>query len=112
MSHELLRITVEGIEDARLMRVAGEVDASTAAELRRHLEGVRADRATLLLDLADVAFMDSTGLRVLLDASAAAATSGWPFFIVRASAAVQRLIALTSTGAELAVVATDDRLLA
>jgi anti-sigma B factor antagonist len=101
---ELARITVEAVEEAQLVRVAGEVDASTAGALRRCLRSARDERATLLLDLSDVGFIDSSGLRVLLDASRAAADTGWPFFIVRPSSRVRRLVVLTGTATELALV--------
>jgi anti-anti-sigma factor len=113
MSHrDVLRITVETVEEARLVRVAGEIDASTAGELRRHVLDGRDERTALLLDLAEVDFIDSTGLRVLLDASSDATDMGWPFFIVRPSATVQRLIALTGTAPDLALVEPDQRVLA
>jgi anti-sigma B factor antagonist len=101
---ELARITVETVEEARLIRVAGEVDASTAGALSRCLRSAQDERATLVLDLSDVCFLDSSGLRVLLDASRAAVDTGWPFFIVRPSSTVRRLIGLTGTGTELALI--------
>ena len=72
--------------------------------MRRHVRAARDERTTLLLDLVEVSFIDSSGLRVLLDASRAAADIGWPFFITRPSASVQRLIDLTATATELALV--------
>ena len=94
---DALEIAVEAVEGARLVRVIGELDASTAGVLRRHVEAARDERATLLLDLAAVEFIDSTGLRVLLDASRTSTGTGWPFFIVRPSAAVRRLADLSRT---------------
>jgi anti-sigma B factor antagonist len=105
---ELARITVEAIEEGRLVLVAGEVDASTAGALRRSLRSDRDEHAALLLDLSEVCFIDSSGLRVLLDASRAAADTGWPFFIVRTSSTVRRLIALTGTASELALVGSHE----
>ena len=112
MTYQLLRITVEAVEEARLVRVAGELDASTAGDLRRHVRAAREERTTLLIDLADVRFIDSNGLRVLLDASRAAADTGWQFFIVRPSSTVQRLIALTATMTELPLVESGERVAA
>jgi anti-anti-sigma factor len=48
--------------------------------------------------------MDSAGLRLLLGASRSAATSGWAFFIVRPSDAVQRLIEVSRTADLLSLV--------
>lgn len=112
MAYQLLRITVEVVEEARLLRVAGELDASTAGDLRALVEAARDERTTLLLDLADVRFIDSSGLRVLLDASRAAADTGWSFVIVRPSSMVQRLIALTGSATELALVESGERVAA
>jgi anti-anti-sigma factor len=103
-SQQLLSISVETVEEARVIRVAGEIDGSTAKVLRHHVEAARDPRVPLLVDLAEVGFIDSTGLRVLLDASRAATEAGWPFFIVRPSDAVQRLVALTSSGGDLPIV--------
>lgn len=99
-----LRITIEALEDARLVRAAGEIDKSTVAALRRELDVARAEPATVLLDLSEVSFIDSSGLRLLLDASRTSAVTGWPFFIVRPSAVVQRLIHVSRTADELALV--------
>ena len=106
-----LRVTVESVEDACLIRVAGEVDASTAGELRGHIRAARDDQTTVLVDLAEVDFMDSTGLRVLLDASRSSAMAKWPFFIVRPSETVRRLIDLTGTAGSLPLVEAIPRVL-
>ena len=48
--------------------VDGELDLSSAGELRQLLEAHLADRKTVLLDLSGVPFMDSTGLGAILAA--------------------------------------------
>jgi anti-anti-sigma factor len=97
LSPAVLRITVEPLHDARLIRVAGEVDVSTVAKLKRELDAARDEAATALLDLSDVTFMDSTGLHVLLEASRNSVVSDWGFFILRPSGSVQRLIQVSGT---------------
>jgi anti-sigma B factor antagonist len=94
---DVLRITVEPLEDGRLIRAAGEVDLSTAAALGRELAAARVEADTVLLDLSDVTFMDSTGLHLLLEASHRSAVTDWSFFVVRPSEAVRRLIELSGT---------------
>jgi anti-anti-sigma factor len=108
---DLLRITVEPVEEASLVRVAGEIDISTVGELRRRLTAARRASTTVLLDLADVEFMDSSGLHVLLDANDEAAAGAPPFFIVRPSTAVERLFEATGTRAELPVVEPQEHVL-
>ena len=99
-----LSITVEPLEEARLIRAVGEIDISSVDAIRSELECARQEAATVLLDLSDVTFIDSSGLHLLLDASRSAAVDDWPFFIVRASAAVQRLIEVSGTADLLALV--------
>jgi anti-sigma B factor antagonist len=107
-SPDLLRVTVEPLEDARLIRAAGELDMSSTPTLRHELEAARHDAVTALLDLSAVTFIDSTGLHLLLEASRGAGRTDWSFFIVRSSTAVQRLIEITHTGDLLALVEPAD----
>ena len=50
------------------------------------------------LDLAEVTFMDSTGLTTLMDAHLAAESNGWSFAVRRASPAVRRVFDLAGVG--------------
>jgi anti-anti-sigma factor len=93
----LFRITVEPLDEAQLIRASGELDMSTSPTLGHELQAARDGGITAVLDLSDVRFIDSTGLRVLLGASRDSAGSEWGFFIVRPSDVVQRLIALSRT---------------
>jgi anti-anti-sigma factor len=103
-SPDLLRVTVEPLEDARLIRAAGELDMSSVPTLRHQLEAAREDGVTALLDLSAVTFIDSTGLHLLLDASRGGGRTDWSFCIVRSSTAVQRLIEITQTSDLLALI--------
>ena len=107
-----LHVTLESVEEACLIRVAGEIDYGNADHLLRHLNHARRQGNTTLLDLERVEFMDSAGLEVLLHASDAVDADLWPFFIVRPSAAVQRVVDATGTGDRLALVqVNEERLL-
>jgi anti-sigma B factor antagonist len=94
-----LLISVENIPSGKLLVVRGEVDMTTATQLRdtvlRHL----ASASSLWLDLEDVTFMDSSGLHVLLASQRRAALLGSPLVIARASHAVDRLLQVTGTTA-------------
>lgn len=71
--------------------VAGEIELSTQdAFVEAVTDALRATRA---LDLAGVTFMDSTGLKVLLEA--ASGTDGTPLVIRNPSQAVRRLMEIT-----------------
>jgi anti-anti-sigma factor len=51
--------------EGRMLCVSGEIDAASSADLRAHLAQVAA-RGPFILDLTDVSFIDSAGLRQLI----------------------------------------------
>ena len=90
------RVTLEPLEEACIMRAAGEIDMNTADGLRSQLAATRAAKLTTLLDLSRVSFIDSSGLHVLLDAARSVSTD-WALFIVRPSSVVLQLIEVSGT---------------
>jgi anti-anti-sigma factor len=50
------------------LSLRGELDLSTAGELRLALERLRSDRVGVRLDLSRLAFIDSSGIAVLVEA--------------------------------------------
>jgi anti-sigma B factor antagonist len=62
-----MEIRKEKRDDALVMQVIGRLDASTAAELEHNLIPVmQQDRTKVILDFADLEYISSAGLRVLL----------------------------------------------
>lgn len=62
-----LRVIVSSAESGHEVRLLGELDMSTASQLRDELARLASDGATLVtVDLSDLAFIDSTGLSVLI----------------------------------------------
>jgi anti-sigma B factor antagonist len=101
----LLRVTIEPLDEACLIRASGELDRSTADRLSSALDAARADGVTTLLDLSAVSFIDSAGLRVLLRSARAVDAHHWGCFIVRASSVVRRVVEASGTTARLPLVA-------
>jgi anti-sigma B factor antagonist len=67
----------------RVIAVAGELDIATAPELCARLDATRTGRRPrLLVDLTEVEFCDSTGLRALLGAASEVRAHGGRFAIV------------------------------
>ena len=67
-----LKITLEHLESRVVLRAAGPVDSNTAAELQEPLlRAAQGPTGTVELDLAEVPYMSSAGLRVLLLAAKA-----------------------------------------
>jgi anti-sigma B factor antagonist len=81
---------------ACVLRVEGEVDISTAESLRAHLaEALAAEPAApVICDLAEVAFLDSVGIGVLVAAFDQAATHGRAFCVAGARGQVRRTLEL------------------
>ena len=82
--------------DTSWVRPVGELDLDTAPQLEETMTAVRAEgSARLLLDLRDLTFMDSTGLRLVIRWDTAARADGFDFAIVPGPDVVQRVIRLT-----------------
>jgi anti-anti-sigma factor len=92
----LLELTTE--TDGTIVRLAleGELDIASAGQVERELERIERDApATVVLDLRRLAFMDSTGLRIVVAADARAREQSRRFVVVRGSEAVQRIFRMT-----------------
>ena len=85
---------VADLRGNRLLVVHGELDIATAPELVEMLHRLRHHGHAVQLDLAEVTFMDSTGLTTLMDTQLAAEANGWSFSIRRPSHAVRRVFEL------------------
>jgi len=97
----------EVIPERACVRVlpAGELDLETAPALERTVrELFESGFADIVLDLAELDFIDSTGLHLILTLQSAAESFGCRFRVRPGSPAVQRIFELTGT---LAVVAFD-----
>lgn len=87
------------LEGATLIAVSGDLDLSTSAaletRLETRLEGFEAARSTIVLDLSDVTFMDSTGLRALWTIRQRVASTGGQTLLRAPSDAVRRVLKTT-----------------
>jgi len=78
------------------VRIAGEVDISSSAQLRQALETSLAEPCReLLLDLSNVGFMDSSGLHALVETTQAFRARGGSVKLQNPSRAVCRLLEIT-----------------
>lgn len=85
-------------EGVLLLALAGELDLATSEHFRRHVEHGRARGAhTVVVDLAEVSFVDSTMLRELLRAHNQTRDAGGRFVLADLQPAVLRLLDLTGT---------------
>lgn len=86
-----VRMEVLGTPAAPIVRVTGELDLASAEAARAVLDGsLGSDVQRVGLDLADLEFLDSSGLAVLLELAARV-----PVTIDAASPSVRRIIEVT-----------------
>jgi len=100
MSDTAARLDITDSADG--LALAGELDAHTAPMLAERLADLPDGDADLVLDIANVEFMDSSGLRVVIDVHQRAIDSGRRLVLRRPTAAVQRLLEISGLSDHLA----------
>jgi anti-sigma B factor antagonist len=104
-------VTIEEQGGTVLVRLAGELDISTATRLEEDLKRLEADGpALLVIDLSGLDFMDSTGLRLLIGADSRARQAGRRLVLVQGNEMVQRVLRLTRLDERLDIVPDADAL--
>jgi anti-anti-sigma factor len=85
----------------RVIRLRGELDIESTPDLERVLLRTRPAGQRVVLDLTELKFMDSTGLRVLLRARAAADQGRWEINLRNVPPTIRRLFDMTGVQAAL-----------
>ena len=94
----LFDVRVESRNGVARVAAIGELDLGTASTLGDQLIEVERDGVrNVMLDLRDVSFVDSSGLRVILQAWQRAQSNGHRFVVVGVSQAARRLCDITGT---------------
>lgn len=99
---------VERIDDTRCTRLVlkGELDLYNAPALDDALVGLEGEKwPVVFLDLRELEFMDSAGLRLVMRTHARAKQDGRRLVIVRGPETVDRVFTLTGLHEELEIVA-------
>jgi anti-sigma B factor antagonist len=95
-SSPFFRIVVQPEPERVRVILHGEFDLATVAQLETQVDELRAGGASaIVLDLRQLSFMDSTGLRLLLRLDAESRANGLRFSIVDSEGPVRRLLELT-----------------
>ena len=109
---DALTIAVRSERDHAIATVAGEIDITTAGQLRERLSELAASRRHLVIDLNQVTFIDATGLRALVAAANRAAAHGTSLHVVCARPKILELFRLTGLDQRLPPAPTLDEALA
>jgi anti-sigma B factor antagonist len=109
---ESLRIDVRRAQDRVVLELHGELDLAAAPLLQDRIERESNATAAVVLDLDDLEFMDSAGLRVILAASERSTEHGRTLALTPGSTQVQRLLSITGLSGRLRTIASPDALLA
>ena len=98
-----LEITTGTAGEDRLVSVAGEVDVSCADELRAAIDAQIAEVVSgeLVVDLAEVPYIDSTGIGVLVGAAHRVSEAGGTLVVARPQRNVARVLGLLGVQADL-----------
>jgi anti-anti-sigma factor len=96
MTDPPLDVVAEDLGAWHALHVHGEIDADTAPVLRQACaDAVREGHASLIIDLSDVPFIDSSGLSALLSAKRRVAAAGGRLRLVTEVATTLRLLQIT-----------------
>jgi anti-sigma B factor antagonist len=91
-----LRVDVWPAGEVVHVRPVGEIDLDTASQVRDRLDELTsAGFRRLILDLRGVTFLDSTGLRLVLETDASARADGFEFGLIEGPETVQRAFEIT-----------------
>ena len=91
-----LRVDVWPEGDVVHVCPVGEIDFDTVHRVRDRMDELRvAGFRRLILDLRGVTFLDSTGIRLVVEADASARADGFEFALIEGPAKVQRVFEIT-----------------
>jgi anti-sigma B factor antagonist len=99
-------ISSRRLEDGILVALSGDVDIATATVVDEELRRAEQSESLIVLDLAEVGFMDSTGLRTVISADQRLRERGGSLRIVHVPSQVNRLFDLVGMRGHLTI---DDR---
>lgn len=99
MSIPSFDIRVVSNEQATRIVPAGELDIATTPALEQAIADATCEPgAALVLDLRELTFMDSTGLRTLAQTNARAEDNGFTLSIVRGPRQIERVLEISGLG--------------
>jgi anti-anti-sigma factor len=90
----LCECKADGFGSVRI-HLEGELDLANVSEFGRELQAAQSEAKTVSLDLQELALVDCSALKEILEADASARLTGGKLILVRGSGQVDRVLALT-----------------
>jgi anti-anti-sigma factor len=106
-----LQIVVRHESDRVILALDGELDMATAEQLQHAADGLDG-QSMVVLDLEQLQFIDSTGLRSVLSVLERCRDRGQEFAVTRGSQQVQRLLGVTGVAKHLRIIDAADEVIA
>ena len=101
----MLEIAVSESGGVRLLRLTGELDLAGVDQFERLLTADQtSEAATFILDMRELTFIDSSGLRALIMADQRVRADGGRFVVVRGPARVNEVLEVTGVSREIELV--------
>jgi anti-anti-sigma factor len=93
-SGDSFRCTTEQLNGALCYILSGELDLASASTLRAHLSAAAHSAGSIVFDLRNLRYLDSSGINVFLDTNAAFSRSGRRMTLVGPSPVVRRILSV------------------
>jgi anti-anti-sigma factor len=93
--HVRIQLAVTDEADRRVIQVSGEIDPLTAPELDEAVRAAARDASVVAIDLSEVSFLDSSGLRVIVAAQQELEGNGVGLVISNPSDSVRRVLEIS-----------------
>ncbi|MGP3910851.1 STAS domain-containing protein [Nonomuraea sp. 10N515B] len=107
-----LTLTHQHLPGMSVIALAGEVDRTNSAQLADYIERIRRPGDHVIFDLAELSFLDSSGLHVLLACARTCADEGADAHLAAAKGAPARLLRITGVDARLPTYVTTEHAIA
>jgi anti-sigma B factor antagonist len=101
-----LRVEARSAPGRTILELHGELDLAAAPVLAEEIERSQARAGAVVLDIEDLQFIDSAGLRVILAAHDRAQGAGRDFAVTPGSEQVQRLLKIAGVSDHLRMVSS------
>jgi anti-anti-sigma factor len=102
------QVEIDASDSAVTLTVRGDIDIATVSELESaRAEALAREPRKLMIDLAQVGFVDSSGVKFLIDTQRRAAREGWQLALRRPPEPAMKVFVITGADRYLPFVKAD-----